>query len=101
MNQNNSITKSTRNFGVSTDFSKSVNRTFGDATGRSVSMRTAHGFKNTFKLSDYEMHDDTAEDIVHGGMVIATSLLSAKSDGAKVGGLLLLLGLFLCYQNGK
>ncbi|HTA81463.1 MAG TPA: hypothetical protein VK783_00885 [Bacteroidia bacterium] len=95
------IIKPERNYGALTEASKSLNRALGDRTGRTVSIRTAHGFKRAFNLSDYDMDDNTAEDIVHGGMTVATALISSKSDGAKVGGILLLLGLFVCYQSGK
>ncbi len=96
---NNELTKSTRNYGVITDFSKELNHILGDRSGRTVSRRTAHGIKNSFNLN--EMHDDDAEDIAHGAMVATAALLASKSDGAKVCGLLLLLGLVACYQNGK
>ncbi|MFZ5551873.1 MAG: hypothetical protein ACOZCO_02065 [Bacteroidota bacterium] len=94
------IKKSKRNYGILTDASKAINEALGDKTGRTVSMRTAHGFKNSFELND-SMDDETAEDIVHGGMVASALLLCSKNEGAKIGGLLLLLSLVACYQNGK
>lgn len=91
--------KKETNYGVLTDVSKGWNIILGDKSGRTVSRRTAHGFKNAFKLQN--MEDDDAELIVHGAMVASGALISAKSDGAKAAGLLLLLGLFACYQEGK
>lgn len=93
------IKKYKRNYGFLTDASKAINEGLGDKSGRTVSMRTAHGFKNTFDLEN--MDDDTAEDIVHGGMIASAALLASKNEGAKIGGLLLLIGLVACYQNGK
>lgn len=87
-----------RNYGAFTDASKSLNKLFGDKSERTVSMRTAHGFKNSFKLSN--MSDETAEDIAHGGMIASAGLLASKNKGAKVAGLLLALGLVASYQNG-
>lgn len=89
-----------RNYGLLTDASKTINEALGDKTGRTVSMRTAHGFKNTFNLNE-TIDDNTAEDIVHTGMLASAALLTNKSDGAKIVGALLLLGLIGCYQNGK
>lgn len=87
------------NYGVLTDVSKGINEAFGDKSGRTVSRRTAHGFKRSFKKSN--MHDDDAEFIVHGAMVTSGALLKSKSSGAQAAGLLLLFGLFACYQDGK
>jgi hypothetical protein len=96
----NSINNSnSRNFGVSTEFSKNLNEFFGDETGRSVSMRTAHGFKLAFNF--HEMNDETAEDIVHVAMVAVPPLLKSKSDELNVVGILLILGLVGCYINGR
>lgn len=91
--------KSERDYGVLSDVSKTINYALGDRTGRSVSMRTAQGFKNSFKLDD--MHEDTAEDIVHLGMVATASLVNSKNDNAKLLGLLLGIGLTVCYLNGE
>lgn len=88
-----------RNFGALSTISKELNSSFGDRTGRSISMRTAHGFKNTFNLND--MDDNTAEDIVHGIMTLTPVLLSKKNDAANAVGVLLLAGLVGCYLNGK
>ncbi len=90
--------KSTRNYGMLTDASKALNKAFGDETGRTVSMRSAHGFKNTFNLP--HMDDNTAEDIMHAGMIGAGGLLSSRNDGAKAVGVLLLAALVCCYRNG-
>lgn len=87
-----------RDYGILTDGSKSLNRLFGDKSGRTVSLRTAQGFKTTFKLDT--MSDETAEDIVHGGMLLSAGLLASKNQGAKIAGLLLALGLFTAYHNG-
>lgn len=91
--------KKETNYGILTDASKGWNLILGDESGRTVSRRTAHGFKSAFKLK--EMEDDDAELIVHSAMVASGALLSTKNDGAKAAGLLLLLGLFACYQEGK
>ena len=91
--------KSERDYGILTDVSKTINYALGDRTGRSISMRTAQGFKKSFKLDD--MHEDTAEDIVHLGMVATALLVSSKNDLAKFTGLLLGISLTICYWNGK
>lgn len=93
------VKKVTNNYGVLTDVSKDLNQFFGDNSGRTVSSRTAHGFKNFFnaKSMDYE----AAEFIVHGGMVAATTLLNSKKETEKSNGLMLSLALFLFYQAGK
>lgn len=87
------------NYGVVTDASKSLNQFFGDQTGRTVSVRTADGFKNMFNCP--EMDEDAAELIVHTGMVTAYTLLKSGKESDKGAGLLLSLGLLLCYQSGK
>lgn len=94
----NGITGYKRNYGALTEGSKLLNEILGDKSGRTVSRRTAQGFKNTFGLN--EMSDDKAEDIVHVGMIASGGLLASKSRGAKAAGLLLALGLFVAYQNG-
>ena len=88
-----------RTFGSLTEISKELNIMFGDQTGRTVSMRTAHGFKDAFNLST--MDDETAEDLVHGLMALTPALLSGKSDAANAIGVVLLAGLVGCYLNGK
>ncbi len=100
--KNNGVTistQSTRNYGVLSTASKSANYFLGDKTDISVSLRTAHGFKKTFNLT--EMHDDVAEDIVHGGMVALGLLLFSKNNIGKASGLLLIAALIGFYQNGK
>lgn len=96
MNHNQKIKT---NYGALTEISKNFNQAFGDRSGRSISLRSAHGFKKVFKAHD--MSDDDAEHIVHGGMVAATYLLNSKDDGAKFTGVLLSFGLFIFYQEGK
>lgn len=91
--------KSERDYGVLSDVSKTLNYALGDRTGRSVSMRTAQGFKKLFKVDN--MHEDTAEDIVHLGMIATASLVTSKNDNAKLLGLLLGIGLTICYLNGE
>ena len=90
--------KSKRNYGWFTDLSKDINYALGDRTDRSVSRRTAQGLKRTFNS---KMHDDDAEDVAHAAMVATGLLLKSKNDNAKVGGLFMLFGLFICYQNGQ
>jgi hypothetical protein len=87
------------NYGALTDASKGLNMVFGDKTGRTVSRRTTHGFKNAFSLQHVD--DEDAEDLMHGAMIASGGLLMAKNDGAKVVGLLLLVGLIFCYHAGK
>ncbi len=87
------------NYGVFTDVSKGLNKFFGDTSGRTVSLRTAHGFKNFFNAKS--MDDDTAEFIVHSGMVTATKLLNSKKETDNSSGVLLSLALFVFYQAGK
>lgn len=89
----------TVNYGVLTDVSKGLNQFFGDNTGRTVSTRTAHGFKNFFNAKS--MEDDAAEFIVHGGMVAATKLLNSKKETDRSNGVMLSLALFVFYQAGK
>jgi hypothetical protein len=90
--------RSSRDYGALSDVSKTLNYALGDRTGRSISMRTAQGFKSAFDIND--MHEDVAEDIVHAGMLTTGALLRSESKGANACGLLLLLGLVACYQNG-
>lgn len=100
MNNNYPSTNSKpRNFGGVTDISKEINAFFGDTTGRSISMRTAHGFKRALKRKD--MDDNTAEDIVHATMTLAPILLKQKNDAANGVGTLLIIALLGCYWNGK
>lgn len=91
------ITKS--DYGVLTDMSKSLNELFGDSSGRTVSRRTTHGFKQAFNIK--ELSDDNAEHIVHGAMISSGLLLTSKNNNSKIFGLLLLAGLVACYQIGK
>lgn len=88
-----------RNYGTLTDFSKALNESLGDQTGRTITNRTAQGFKEVF--NSLEMDEETAEDIVHAGMVGAAALLSSPNEGHKATGALLSLALFICYQSGK
>lgn len=87
-----------RSYGTLTDVSKFLNEALGDETGRSVSMRTAQGFKALFKLP--EMNDEDAEDIVHASMLGAGLLLNSKDDGVKITGAVLSFALLFCYQAG-
>lgn len=98
MNDKKLTLKSKRDYGFLSEASKSLNSALGDTSGRSISMRTAQGFKNTFKLD--EMHEDTAEDIVHAGMVASAFLIKSEDQGKKVVGFFLGLGLLYCYHNG-
>lgn len=92
-------TKTKRDFGALTELSKDLNQMFGDESGRTVSMRTTHGFKSSFNLQS--MHDEDAEDLVHGLMVLTPILLKQKNDTANAIGVFLLAGLVGCYLNGK
>ncbi|MBI3235847.1 MAG: hypothetical protein HYZ42_17730 [Bacteroidetes bacterium] len=93
------IVKKKRDFGALTEISKELNIMFGDQTGRTVSMRTAHGFKDAFNLRDLD--DESSEDLVHGLMTLTPILLSKKNDTANAIGVVLLAGLVGCYLNGK
>lgn len=95
----NNVKQIKSNYGVLTDVSKGLNQFFGDTSGRTVSLRTAHGFKNFFNSKS--MEDDAAEFIVHGGMVAATKLLNSKKETERSSGLMLSLALFVFYQAGK
>jgi hypothetical protein len=86
----------TRDYGLLTDISKSVNQLLGDTSGRTVSMRTAQGFKCAFGVN---VSDDRAEDIVHLGMIASVSLLRSEKEGSRTSGFLLALGLAICYHN--
>lgn len=97
MNNHNSIEKH-RDYGALSDLSKSANYLLGDKSGRSISMRTAHGFKRTFAPN---ISDNAAEDIVHVGMIASGRLLCSENDNAKLGGGLLLLLLIANYHAGK
>lgn len=92
-------TKTKRDFGALTELSKELNQMFGDKSGRTVSMRTTHGFKDAFNLQS--MHDEDAEDLVHGLMVLTPVLLNQKNDTANAVGVFLLAGLVGCYLNGR
>lgn len=87
------------NYGALTDISKDLNQFFGDRSGRTVSRRTADGFKNFFNSN--ALDNDAAEFIVHGGMIAATKLLNSKKETDRSNGFMLSMALFLCYQAGK
>jgi hypothetical protein len=87
------------NYGAFTDFSRALNDILGDKSGRSVSYRTAQGFRNLFNVREIE--DENAEHIVHAGMLTAGALLHSKDEGSRTTGALLSFALFLCYQAGK
>jgi hypothetical protein len=88
-----------RDFGKFTEISRELNQMFGDKSGRTISRRTAQGLKTALKL--HNMEEDAAEDLVHGLMTLTPVLLSSKNDTATAIGVVLLAGLFGCYQNGK
>lgn len=96
-------TTSTKNYGVFTDISKGINSALGDTTGRTVSRRTAHGFK--VMTSSNNMHDDSAEFIVHMAMIGAvlggTMATSNKGRNVVILVIFLLVLLFICYHLGK
>ncbi len=99
-NKNNMENRVSRNeYGVLTDLSKSLNMLFGDGSGRTVSRRTVHGFKRAFNIND--LSDENAEHIIHSAMISTGLLLTSKKSNFNLLGLLLLIGLVACYQNGK
>jgi len=87
------------NYGALTDLSKAMNEVLGDDSGRTVSTRTAHGFKSVFNSLD--MGENEAEDIVHAGIGAAGLLLASKNEGAQAAGALLSFILLICYHSGK
>lgn len=87
-----------RNYGLLTDVSKDLNILLGDSSGRTVSLRTAHGLKKSFDNSS--MPDAMAEDIVHGGMILSARLLFSKNKNSVLVGLIIVLGLILLYKKG-
>jgi len=91
--------KGTSNYGALTILSKQINHDLGDRSSRTVSRRTADGFRKSFKLN--LMSGDDAEDIVHIMMILAPALLRQKSDFSKAIGILLFAGLVGCYAEGK
>jgi hypothetical protein len=86
-----------RNLGLLTDVSRAANSLLGDNTGRTISLRTAQGFKNTFNL--HNLSDDEAMDIVHLAMLGGGLMLNSKNPNAKLFGSLLGLGLVALYHN--
>lgn len=56
-------------------FSEVLNDRLGDESGRSVCLRTTHGFKIMFGLDD--MSDKNAERIVHGVMLIGIGAIGS------------------------
>ena len=84
-------------YGELTKVSENLNSFFGDTSGRTVSRRTAHGFKKTFNLS---IHDELAEDIMHSGMLYTAHNLLSKG-GNRSAGFLSLVALVALYQNGN
>lgn len=86
------------NYGALTDFSKALNNLLGDQTGRTISNRTAQGFRNVFNTNQLDEGD--AEHIVHIGMVTAGTLIRSNDEFQQTTGFLLSLTLFICYQAG-
>lgn len=85
-------------FSILSQFSRNLNSSFGDTTGRSIAERTGHGMKKTF---NFNMSDEAAADLAHVAMVALPMLLRAQNPWAKFFGGVLVLGLFASYQNGK
>lgn len=100
MNTSLSLVQSTvRNYGLLTDVSKAVNLALGDQTSRTVSVRTAHGLKNTLNLDN--LSDNNAEDVAHLMMAIAPALSYRKNELSKALGIALFILLFIFYFNGN
>lgn len=89
------------NYGIWTEVSKEINASLGDKSGRTVSRRTTHGFKNALNLSNNEITDENAEHLMHCAMISSAALLVNKNNGAKIAGLIILAGLVGLYQAGK
>lgn len=86
------------NYGALTDFSKALNNLLGDQTGRTISYRTAQGFRKVFNAT--QLNEEDAEHIIHIGMVTAGTLIRSKDESQQTTGFLLSLTLFICYQAG-
>lgn len=93
----NSNLKNYKEYGVLTEVSEQLNELFGDTSGRTISRRTTHGFKETFDLT---IGDDVAEHIMHGGMAFSAYHLFSEF-GNRAAGFLSLITLIALYQNGK
>jgi hypothetical protein len=72
---------------------------FGDFSGRTVSRRTAQGFRQVFNV--HQMDEDNAEHVVHTGMITAGVLLNSQNENERTTGVILSLGLLICYHAGK
>ena len=88
-----------QSYGVLTDISRNLNAAFGDTTGRTISRRTAHGLKRSLNL--HHIDNDSAELIVHSGLVATGALLKSKSETSQGIGILLGAALWGLYQEGK
>lgn len=95
----NTNLQSERNFGVFTDMSKGLNWLLGDSTGRTISLRTAHGIKNSFGLTI--MSDLRAEKIAHGLMIASFAGLASQAYWKKTLGVTGVVILIIFYQMGK
>ena len=96
MNSNNEV-----DYGILSDISKELNcNLLGDCSGSSISRRTTKGFKRAFNL-DETISDQNAEHVVHAAMLGTAACFASKNENAKIGGLLMLAGLVLFYQNGN
>lgn len=78
--------------------SKELNLLFGDKTGRSISRRTAHGFKNVTGL---KITSRESEVIMHGAMLASAAGLSSKNPTVRTLGGIGATALFLLYHAGK
>lgn len=80
------------------NISKELNMSFGDESGRSISRRIGHGFKDVTSLN---ISDQTAEDIVHVGMLASTAGIFSKNPKAQIAGAIGATALFLLYHAGR
>jgi len=87
-----------KNYGLPSDMSRAANKFLGDDSGRSISLRTAHGLK---KSLDLNISDDAAVNLTHAGMLATGLLMASKNSALRTGGLCLLGGFVALYQNGK
>lgn len=88
-----------KNFGVWTELSKSVNRFFGDNSGRTVSRRTAQGMKEVFNRHD--INDRSAEKITHVGMIATLGMILSRNKDVRNLGFIMLFVLIGVYLIGK
>ncbi len=56
-------------------FSEELNKGFGDESGRTICLRTVHGFKIMFNRDD--MSDESVMGIIHGVMLVGIGAIGS------------------------